>query len=312
MALNTNLTSTGGFPNAIAIYYDKLLLDRLEKQLFFDQFGDKKTLPKNSGNEVKFTRYTNFAADTTPLTEGTVPNGQTLASTQISATPVQYGNYVALSDALIMEAIDPVIKSSLELLAYQSALSLDTVMRNTLHTNVTDQFANGVANEGLVATVINASEVRKAVTRLKNADVRAFNDGYASLIHPTTGFDLQSDSATGGWLDINKYTTTGPSYKGELGRMYGTRFVESANIEIGVAAGAAGVDTYRNFMFGRGAYGIVSIAGGNLRTIMKQLGSSGVSDPLDQIATVGYKVWHVTKVLDAIRAIEMYGATNFA
>lgn len=312
MALNTNLTSTGGFPNAIAIYYDKLLLDRLEKQLFFDQFGDKKTLPKNMGNEIKFTRYSNFAANTTALTEGTVPNGLTLQSTQISATPEQYGDYVALSDALIMEAIDPVIKGALEVLSYRAALSMDTIVRNTLHTNVTDQFAGGVANEGLVATVINAAEIRKAVTQLKVNDARPFNDGMAAIVHPATAYDLQSDTATGGWLDLNKYTTTGPTYKGELGRMYGTRFVESSNIEVGSGAGSGGADTYRNFMFARGAYGIVSLAGGNLKTIMKQLGSSGVSDPLDQIATVGYKFWHVTKVLDANRAIEMYGTSAFA
>lgn len=307
MALNTNLTSTGGFPNAIAIYYDKLLLDRLENELFLDQFGDKKTLPKNSGNEIKFTRYTNFTANTTPLTEGTVPNGLTLASTQISAIPVQYGDYVALSDRLIMEAIDPVVKGALEVLGYRAALSMDTIIRDTLDGNVTDQFAGGAASEATTSAVVSASEIRKAVFTLKNASARPFSDGYGAVVHPATSFDLQGDTATGGWLDLNKYTTTGPTYKGEIGKMYGTKFVESQNIESGV--GAASEPTFRNFIFARGAYGLVELAGGNIKTIMKQLGSSGVSDPLDQIATVGYKFFHVTKVLDANRAIELYGVS---
>lgn len=307
MALNTVLTSTGGFPNAIAIYYDKLLLDRLEKQLFLDQFGDQKTLPKNVGNEIKWTRYTNFAVNTTPLTEGTVPNGLTLASTQISAIPVQYGDYVSLSDRLIMEAIDPVIKGAADVLSYRAALSLDTIVRIALTANVTNQFAGAAADEINTSAVVNAAEIRQAVFTLKNADVRPFPDGFASVVHPATSFDLQSDTATGGWLDINKYTTTGPAYKGELGRMYGTRFVESSNMLLGT--GAASAVTYHNFIFGKGAYGTVSLAGGNMKMIAKQLGSSGVSDPLDQIATIGYKFFYVTLVLDANRAIELIGTS---
>lgn len=42
---------------------------------------------------------------------------------------------------------------------------------------------------------------------------------------------------------------------------------------------------------------------------MKQLGSAGTEDPLDQRSTVGYKFSHVTKVLDAQRGIEVYTAT---
>jgi N4-gp56 family major capsid protein len=302
MALNTNTTGTVGFPNAVAVYYDKMLLDRLEKTLQFDQFADKKKLPKNSGNEIKFTRYTNFAANTTPLDEGVTPDGLTLQSTQISAIPVQYGDYVTLSDWLIAEAIDPVIEGALEVLAYRASLSLDTIIRNTLHNAVTDQFAGGALNEGATTAVMTAAEARKAVYALKKNAVRPLGMDYASIIHPAQSFDLQSDSTAGSWLDLNKYTTTGPLYKGEIGKLYGARFVESQNVE--VASGK-----YRAFMFGKGAYGLVELAGNNLKTIVKQLGSAGSDDPLDQRSTVGYKFSHVTKVLDAARAIEIHTAT---
>ena len=140
MSLNTNLTSTSGLPQAIATFYDRRLLSRLELKLMFDKFGQKRKLPKNSGNVVKFSRYSNLSAITSALTEGTVPNGDTLQSTQISATPVQYGNYLALSDMLILEAIDPIIKSAMDVLGYQAGLSLDTIIRNTLDGNMTNQF----------------------------------------------------------------------------------------------------------------------------------------------------------------------------
>lgn len=307
---NTNLTSTVGFPNAIKIYYDKMLLDRLEKSLHFDQFGDKKKLPKNEGNEICWTRYTNFAANTTPLGEGVTPDGLTLASTQIKAIPVQYGDYVTVSDWLQAEAIDPVIENALDVLSYRAALSLDTIIRNTLHNSVTNQFAGAAVNEAAVSAVMTASEIRKAVFSLKNKDVRPIGSDYVLLIHPAQSFDLQSESGTGAWLDLNKYTTTGPLYKGEIGKLYGARAVESSNVQIAAGAGAGSVDIYRAYVFGKGAYGLVELANNNLKMISKQLGSAGADDPLDQRATVGYKFSHITKILDADRAIEIYTASN--
>ena len=305
--LNPTVTTTSGFPNAIAIYYDRKLLERLEFDLFMNQFGDKRQLPKGKGNSITFTRYSNFAASTSPLSEGVVPDGEVLQSLQINALPVQYGNYVTLSDQLITEAIDPVIQGALDVLGYQAALSLDTIIQTTLHGAFTNQFAGGAVSEATTSAVINANEIRKAVKALKTVAARPFPGGYVFVCHPATSYDLQSDSAVGGWLDINKYTVTGPTYNGEVGKLYGARVVESQNIQTGV--GAASAVTYRNWMIAKQAYGVVDLAGHNLKMISKQLGSSGVSDPLDQLSTVGYKFSHITKKLDAVRMIEVIGTS---
>ena len=311
MALNTNLTTTGGFTNAIATYYDKRLLDRLEADLYFDQFGDKKPMPKNSGKVIQWRRYTNLAVNTTALTEGTVPDGVALASTAITATPLQYGDYVAMSDLLRLHAIDPVIEGAQDVLAYRAALSIDTITRNTLNGNLTDQFANGVAAEVNVAANMVASEIRKGRTALKAVNAREIGGEFQMIIHPHQEFDIQGDTATGGWLDANKYTSATPMLKGEVGKIYGTRIVVSSNILINAGAGAGAVDTYHAYMFAKSCYGIVDLAGGNLKTYIKQLGQSGVSDPLDQLSTVGHKFMTVTKVLDATRGIQIYTASGF-
>jgi N4-gp56 family major capsid protein len=90
--------------------------------------------------------------------------------------------------------------------------------------------------------------------------------------------------------------------------MYGARLVETHNAGVGVGSGS--VDVYRAFMFADGAYGLVELAGANLEMIAKQLGSEGSGDPLNQRSSVGYKFSHVTKVLDANRAVEIYTASN--
>lgn len=306
MAISTNTTGTVGFPNAIAIYYDKRLLERLEIELRFDQFGDKKPMPKRMGNEIKWTRYTNFTANTTPLTEGTTPSGLTLASVQISAIPLQYGDYVALSDFLIAEAIDPVIEGAQDVLSYRAALTVDTLIRDALDGNVTDQFAGGVGAENLVATNFVATELRTAVKTLRIAGVPTIGGEYQTIVHPAQSFDLQGDTAAGGWLDVNKYTSATPMLRGEVGKLYGARVVESPNVNINAGAGSGGSDVYQAYMFGKSCYGNVDLAGQNMKMFSKQLGSAGTADPLDQRATVGYKFAHVTKVLEAARGIEIY------
>ena len=51
---------------------------------------------------------------------------------------------------------------------------------------------------------------------------------------------------------------------------------------------------YATLVFGDNAYGTTSIEGGGLEHIVKQLGSSGADDPLNQRATVGWKASKVS------------------
>lgn len=66
-------------------------------------------------------------------------------------------------------------------------------------------------------------------------------------------------------------------------------------------AGAKGRDVYATLVMGENAYGTTEIEGGGLQHIVKQLGSAGTADPLNQRATAG---WKATKV--AKRLVEEY------
>lgn len=54
-------------------------------------------------------------------------------------------------------------------------------------------------------------------------------------------------------------------------------------------AGAQGRDIYSTLILGENAYGVTEIEGGGLEHIVKQLGSAGTADPLNQRATCGWK-----------------------
>lgn len=61
--------------------------------------------------------------------------------------------------------------------------------------------------------------------------------------------------------------------------------------------GAEGRNVYSTLFIGQNAYGVTNIAGGGLRTIIKQKGSAGTGDPLDQRSTIGWKATQTAEIL---------------
>ena len=67
------------------------------------------------------------------------------------------------------------------------------------------------------------------------------------------------------------------------------------------SGGGEKCDVYSTLILGANAYGVTSVEGGGLETIVKQLGSGGTSDPLNQRATAGWKA-----VKTAERLVEQF------
>ncbi len=66
-------------------------------------------------------------------------------------------------------------------------------------------------------------------------------------------------------------------------------------------AGSEGRDVYVTLIFGDNAFGTTTITGGGLEHIVKQLGSAGSADPLNQRASVGWKATKAT-----VRLVEAF------
>jgi len=76
-------------------------------------------------------------------------------------------------------------------------------------------------------------------------------------------------------------------------------------------AGAKGRDLYATLVLGENAYGTTEIEGGGLQHIVKQLGSAGTADPLNQRATAGWKAIKVAKRLVEEYMIRVETASTF-
>ncbi len=77
-------------------------------------------------------------------------------------------------------------------------------------------------------------------------------------------------------------------------------------------AGKDGMDVYSTLFFGADAYGITEVEGGGLKTIIKQLGSAGSGDPLDQRATVGWKAVKTAAILSQPFMVRVETASTLA
>lgn len=299
---NTNVTTDSGLTNEMKTYYETQLIRTAEAALVHDQFAQKKPIPKNGGKTIEFRRYSSLPKALTPLTEGVTPDGQKLNISNLSATVEQYGGYVELSDVLITTAIDNNVMEATSLIADQAARTLDTITREVLAATTNRQYGEGAktATSQLVGGAdsgndyLTVAAVRRAVRALKKFNAKKIDGYYIGIVHPDTAHDLMSDPA---WKAPHEYQDTANIYNGELGAIAGVRFVESTEAKMLHGAGASGRDVYITLIFGANAYGVTEIEGGGLQHIVKQLGSAGSADPLDQRGTAGWKATRASKRL---------------
>ena len=301
-ALNTNVTTDSGLSAENKTFYDRTLLESAKPNLIHSQFGQKRPIPKNGGKKIEFRRYGALPKALTPLTEGVTPDGRKLTVTAIEAEVHQYGDYVALSDVLDLTAIDNNVLEATKAIGNQAGLTLDTITRNILQAGTNVQYCPKVGASGTTAVTSRADidatckltvdEIKKAVATLKANNVPKISGSYVAIIHPYAAYDLMSDPA---WEEMHKYTTSDNMYEGEIGRIAGVRFVESS--EALIVKTSTNPAVFCTLVLGDNAYGITEVTGGGLKTIIKQLGSAGTADPLDQRSTVGWKAMQTAEIL---------------
>lgn len=300
--LNTNVTTANTTGNDLSVemktYYSDYLIDLAEPELVHDQFGQKHPIPKNGGKTIEFRQYDPLPEMTTPLTEGVTPDGQSLNVKNLTATVAQYGGYVTLSDMLLLTAIDNNLLQATKLIASQAGRTLDTITREVINAGTVVQYGGGAASRAALANTasnhLTVDDVRKAVRYLETQSAPKINGSYVGIVHPYVKYDLMNDPK---WEDPHSYVDTENIYSNEIGRIYGVRFVESPRAKLWEGAGASDADVYSTLIMGDDAYGVTEISGGGLEHIVKQLGSAGTGDPLNQRATCGWKATKVAKIL---------------
>ena len=298
----TQFTDEMGLSAENKTYYHDKLIDEAEAELVHAQFGQKRPIPSGNGKTVEFRKYSSFPKLTEPLQEGVTPTGQKMSVTVITDTVNQYGGYTELTDRIITESIDNNVVEATKMIGSQAGRTLDSVVREKLNAGTNVQYAEGKksdrsllvggAEEGNDYLTVKA--VRMAVRTLQSQNAKKINGDYVAIIHPDVAFDLMSDPE---WQAPHQYVDTKNIYHNEIGKIAGVRFVQTTEAKIFAGEGADGRDVYSTLVIADGAYGVTEITGLGLQHIMKQLGSGGNSDPLNQRATIGWKATQSAVIL---------------
>lgn len=245
MAVNVS----GSFAADIEAYIADKTLPLTRRQLVVYQFGDPLTLPKGRGVTYTATRYNRVPLPFSPLTEGVPPQGELMTIQQVTATALQWGDKITITDVAELTIKHPLFKKAIELTGLQVAETLERNTFNNLQGFTQVNYVNTrLARGNLVAgDVLNTHELNRAYAMLVNigaprfmgdemtdtkleADTLRGQDKspkvphYTAVIHPFVGGDLRENQPIQfAWSqsDINKL------YNHEVGQWSAIRFCES-------------------------------------------------------------------------------------
>jgi N4-gp56 family major capsid protein len=247
-----------------------------------------------------------------------------MSLTLITITPLFYGAWIGHTDEIEMTIYDPLISEVSAILGEQCGVSMDTLIRNDLTAGATKDYSGDqTARANLQAPQHNityADFVKQVAELEAQSALPVDGEDFVVIVHPHTWASLNTDPIFVNMF-IQESGQGNPMRSGYVGRILRCKVFVSGNAREYVDGGAGGSDVYSMLFIGREAYGYAGIAGtlpnlmvdgqpetgkpltGQLvkpvEVIVKQLGSAGADDPLNQRATVGWKASLATSVLQA-------------
>lgn len=329
MALNTSSTLSNQYQN----YFSKKLLSYAVEALILDQFAEKAPLPANAGHKA-ITMFRYGAPSTSSIetlsTEGTKPTGtRSLTLSKIEKTLIQRGQVIELTDVLTATDLFNSLSQSIKTNGQDSALDLDTITRNTLvgsnvlgdavegspldnSDTLVEMYADGGSDytdfdATTSGNTMTAANILDAVTKLKINRAQPARGGmYVAAVSPQILSDVMKISE---WLNAAQYSNVGELYRGEVGSLYGAKFVMTTNPFISGNANtadtdryiydtsggngvAAGKNIYATLFFGQQAYGVPELSSQSPfgpKVIITD--SADKTDPLNQKITAGFKTF---------------------
>lgn len=306
-----DLTDVATIPHAVNNHYDRKMLEKAVPLFVYQQWAQTRDIPRGNTNVIKFTRFSLLTAATTPLTEGVTPTGSKLSVTRPTATVLQYGDFIQLSDVLMFTTLDPILMEMAGILGLQYQDTLDQLARDILAAGTTIQYPSSATarNEVTAAMKITKLEIQTAVKTLKNNNAKritemvrsgiefgtiAINQAFIGIVHPSTTFDLKNIA---GFMPVEEYGNK-KALTGEIGALDEVRFIETTNAKVFASSGSGSIDVYATIILGADAYARTRISGEAVHNIIKPLGSGGAMDPLNQRQTSGWKASYIALILN--------------
>lgn len=205
-----------------------------------------------------------MAENTATLAETVDPDSVALSNTNtVTVTLAEYGNAALVTRRLNLFSLSDVDPAVSNIIAYNMAGSVDTVVQNVLRTgtNVIRESAGALSTTAAITTLtgtdtLKSRDIRYAVAKLRanNAVPRA--EGlYWATVHPEVSLDLRTESGAASWREAHVYAAPGLIWPALIGQYEGCYFVESPRAYQAVDGGTGGntVRVFRTYVAGQQA-----------------------------------------------------------
>ncbi len=313
-----SVTAYGDISDRTAAFAAVDLLSRAQPYLLIEKFGQARVLPSNKTKVMTFRRYNSLDATPNPLTEGVTPSAKQLTATDVSATLVQYGDRVSITDVIIDTHEDPVLREAVDVLGEQAAEMIESVRYNVLKTGTNVYYANGSARTDVNSALTlglqrkitralkrqNARKVTRILRSTPQYGTQSVAPSYIGLCHPDIENDIRNMN---GFVPVESYGQLTP-YDAEIGKVEDVRYIASTIFEpVADAGGDAGsmlttsgtkADVYPVLFLGRDAYGVVALKDKAAITPLVVNPKPSDSDPLAQRGHVGWKAMQTAVILN--------------
>ena len=305
---------------------------RFRAETVFNQFGQKATVGRHQGKAISFRRNEiiyaagnagSLANASAPgaLTEGTFPAAIDSTWSEVQATLSQYGQVILVSDLTEDQSLDDVAGEYTENLSEAMNDALDLLTRDILVAGTNRQYASIALTRGGASGVgsgmyLNLAELREAKRAFKRNNVpppEGYGGNYPVIMHPDAMYDLEGDSnITNIFQYSNNDTRNSELFKTSFKDLpLGFRCFETTNARIFASLGLSGANVYQTHMLGKQGFGVISYESQPARIIKKARGSGGATgDPLDQVASIGWKASHTAVILAQANNLVIEHATS--
>jgi N4-gp56 family major capsid protein len=228
--------------------------------------------------------------DSVIAVEGEPPEVEALTIGYHEYSVTQKGRIVGVTDVAMDLSPFELMSVAAERVGYDARMTVDRSVADAVLNS-----SNGLTLLPAGTGPLEARDIRRWVVDMKVANIPTFPDGfYVAMVHPDVIYDFQSDTSIGGWIEAAKYGSPDKLLTGEMGRMYGVRFVETT---VGTSDGAG---NFQTVVFGPDYFAFGDMQ--SIQTYMVRPGGDHM-DPLAQKGLVGYKgMWGASTILDDIGA----------
>lgn len=283
-----NLTGTSDISALVKTAYDQYVRMALRSIPVMRAIADVKPVQQAMpGSSVVFSIYSDLAQATSTLTETSDVSSIALGNpNQVTVTLNEYGSAVTTTKKLNLTSFNDVDSALADIIAYNSADSIDAVVAAVLTggSNVIYAGTSGATTTNTVTStdVMTVAAIREAVTELRtNKAVPRINDLYAAYLHPRQAADLRAESGTGGFQALTQYVDRTPFVAGAVGVIEGAFVIETPRVPFAANTQSPAVNVYKAVIAGREA--LAEAQGQDISTVI-----GPEIDALRRFRTIGW------------------------